>query len=244
MFVNKTNSHESDQENENTEEINFTEHSESLFSTKMFSITPPEERLSDSAIQQKKESSNENIEEQWSTEATSQQPTIQITRLSADNTFQTTSREYIQYENTTLPSLPTSFSPSSDSDSGSGSGSGSGSSLAALSTANPNTPESTSSFSSSHPSNGKSFNPSSPLFSINHIQPSSRYNVTSSWIYGPPAFLHFMNTRFPSIQQQARRHKKTIVYQKKGTTGMAGQITGVCDSLLLAILHKRPFQSK
>ena len=75
------------------------------------------------------------------------------------------------------------------------------------------------------------------------IASSTSSITTSSWVYGPPSFLHFMNNKYPTIQQNALKRKRTIVYQKKGTTGMAGQITGVCDSLLLAIIHERPFQS-
>lgn len=53
-----------------------------------------------------------------------------------------------------------------------------------------------------------------------------------------------MNTTYLRIQSNPRLRRNQIVYEKKGTTGMAGQISGVCDSLLLALLHNRPFQSK
>lgn len=72
---------------------------------------------------------------------------------------------------------------------------------------------------------------------------STFHSTTSNWYYGPSRFLEYMNTNFSRIQRSSNLHKKAIVYEKKGTTGMAGQMTGVCDTLLLAILHDRPFQS-
>lgn len=53
-----------------------------------------------------------------------------------------------------------------------------------------------------------------------------------------------MNTTYLRIQSNPHLRRNQIVYEKKGTTGMAGQISGVCDSLLLALLHDRPFQSR
>ena len=86
-----------------------------------------------------------------------------------------------------------------------------------------------------------SFTPSLHL----SLQPNYTSQLTTSnWFYGPPRFREYMNTNFSRIQSNPRLQKKMIVYQKKGTTGMAGQMTGVCDALLLAILHDRPFQSR
>ena len=232
MFMNKTNNSELNLVKDNIEEIISTEYTESIIPSKMPSTFPPEKRVSGILIQQEIQSKREENEEQSAINTTSKQPTIHFDHSSADNTLQKPPREYIQHEQIALTIFPTSFSSTSSSDS------------TISSTAISNPTETSISISPSHPTNHNSPNPSSPLSPINNTQPSTQSNITSSWIYGPPTFLHFMNTQFPSIQQQARRHKKTIVYQKKGTTGMAGQITGVCDSLLLAILHNRPFQSK
>ena len=80
-----------------------------------------------------------------------------------------------------------------------------------------------------------------------YVSPQPIYTsqqTISNWFYGPPRFRKYMNTNFSRIQSNPRLQKKMIVYQKKGTTGMAGQMTGVCDAFLLAVLHNRPFQSR
>ena len=65
----------------------------------------------------------------------------------------------------------------------------------------------------------------------------------SSWYYGPSRFVQYMNTKYRLIQlKRVSNPKRRIVYEKKGTTGMAGQMFGVCDTLLLGILHNRAVQ--
>ena len=82
--------------------------------------------------------------------------------------------------------------------------------------------------------------PSPIIVASNSIESST----DAEWVYGPSRFLKYMNTEYQSIQQNGtRRSAQLIVYEKKGTTGMAGQIVGVCDALLLGILHDRPVQS-
>ena len=67
----------------------------------------------------------------------------------------------------------------------------------------------------------------------------------SNWVFGPPPFLEYMNTKYKSLQRKrVFQPRRRIVYEKKGTTGMAGQMIGVCDTLLLAILHDRAIQSR
>ena len=194
------------------------EHSKSNISTTMPSNSSPARKTFSIYTKQVIQSTQEEDGEQLATKTTSQQPTIQIDHLSTDSVVHTTSIP--SCSSTRFSSPPTT--------------------LNSIILENPT------SIPPSNPTNNDSHNSSSSLSPTNHTPLPIQSNVTSSssWTYGPSTFLHFMNTQFPSIQQQARRHKKTIVYQKKGTTGMAGQITGVCDSLLLAILHKRPFQSK
>ena len=66
----------------------------------------------------------------------------------------------------------------------------------------------------------------------------------SSWMFGPAPFVAYMNNEYCALQRNGtRRAEQLIVYQKKGTTGMAGQMAGVCDVLLLGVLHDRPVQS-
>lgn len=77
---------------------------------------------------------------------------------------------------------------------------------------------------------------------ISFLQPSG---LESSWVFGPPPFLDYMNTKYKAIQRKrAFQPRRRIVYEKKGTTGMAGQMIGVCDTLLLAVLHDRAIQSR
>ena len=72
-----------------------------------------------------------------------------------------------------------------------------------------------------------------------------RTSNESNWVFGPPHFLEYMNTKYKSLQRKrVFQPRRRIVYEKKGTTGMAGQMIGVCDTLLLAILHDRAIQSR
>ena len=77
-------------------------------------------------------------------------------------------------------------------------------------------------------------------------QQSTNHNGTiSDWFYGPSDFVWYMNTVYKRFHREnVQFTKKQIVYEKKGTTGMAGQMFGVCDALFLGILHKRVVQSK
>lgn len=85
---------------------------------------------------------------------------------------------------------------------------------------------------------------SEPLFdTVNDIDSVSE-NLTS-WIYGPNDWVRYMNEEYkPFYEQNVATTNKRIVYEKKGTTGMAGQLFGVCDTLLLGVLHQRVVQCK
>ena len=66
----------------------------------------------------------------------------------------------------------------------------------------------------------------------------------STWFYGPSDLVHYMKTVYtPFHKANSKTVNMTIVYEKKGTTGMAGQLFGVCDSLLLGVLHNRVVKS-
>lgn len=65
----------------------------------------------------------------------------------------------------------------------------------------------------------------------------------TKWISGSSQFVDYMNTVFiPEQEQNVKNRKNVIVYMKRGTTGIAGQMSGMCDVLLLAILNRRAFQ--
>ena len=52
----------------------------------------------------------------------------------------------------------------------------------------------------------------------------------SSWMFGPAPFVAYMNNEYCALQRNGTRR--------------AGQMAGVCDVLLLGVLHDRPVQSK
>lgn len=70
--------------------------------------------------------------------------------------------------------------------------------------------------------------------------PSVSHFPSKEWKYGPSEFVSYMNHVYLPNQGI---FKKKLVYKKRGTTGIAGQMKGACDTLLLAILSNRTFQS-
>lgn len=63
------------------------------------------------------------------------------------------------------------------------------------------------------------------------------------WISGPEHFQDYMNSVFiPRQEANMKNERKHIVYVKRGTTGIAGQMAGMCDVLLTAITNDRVFQ--
>lgn len=67
----------------------------------------------------------------------------------------------------------------------------------------------------------------------------------TQWISGPETFVNFMNKQYlPRFQQEMEITTNQIIYQKAGTVGIANQMYGVCDTLLLGILNNRLFQGR
>ena len=59
------------------------------------------------------------------------------------------------------------------------------------------------------------------------------------WDYSPRSFRDYLRDVYSlSFYNSSRR----IVYSKRGTTGIAGQMKGVCDSFLLALLKNYSFR--
>lgn len=84
------------------------------------------------------------------------------------------------------------------------------------------------------------------LFKVseNYSNANSNKEDGSDWFDGPSDWVQYMkNVYTPFHERNLRTSNTTIVYEKKGTTGMAGQLFGVCDSLLLGVLHNRSVQS-
>lgn len=63
------------------------------------------------------------------------------------------------------------------------------------------------------------------------------------WVSGPPAFRDYMNSYYIPFHQQHTNDSNPFVYLKRGTTGIAGQMRGACDVLLMSIIHNRVFKS-
>ena len=77
----------------------------------------------------------------------------------------------------------------------------------------------------------------------NSFVPINISDPISEWISGSSQFRQYMNTVFlPQQKKHILDRDKLIVYAKRGTTGIAGQMSGMCDVLLLAILNNRVFQ--
>ena len=65
----------------------------------------------------------------------------------------------------------------------------------------------------------------------------------TQWITGPEMFVDFMNLNYlPRFEKEMAETQSQIIYQKAGSIGIATQMYGVCDSLLLGILNDRLFQ--
>ena len=82
-----------------------------------------------------------------------------------------------------------------------------------------------------------------PLQSIRNsvllsLESNAMQHIPVVWEYGPHSFVNALKTTyFSSSNRSAHR----IVYSKRGTTGIAGQMKGVCDTFLLALLHNYSF---
>lgn len=72
--------------------------------------------------------------------------------------------------------------------------------------------------------------------------PRNAMTVRSHWNSGSEQFINYMNKQFIPFQAQHTNDSNPIIYVKRGTTGIAGQMRGVCDVLLLSIIHQRPFK--
>lgn len=67
----------------------------------------------------------------------------------------------------------------------------------------------------------------------------------TSWMTGGAEFVKYMNEEYiPFVEKHANDSSNIIVYAKRGTTGMAGQISGMCDVLFLSILNDRVFKCR
>lgn len=79
-------------------------------------------------------------------------------------------------------------------------------------------------------------------YHVNNSQPIEITAPKTKWISGNWKFKSYMNDYFiPFQQENAATFPRKTIYLKRGTTGIAGQMSGMCDVLLLSILHNRTF---
>ena len=66
---------------------------------------------------------------------------------------------------------------------------------------------------------------------------------TTKWAFGDSKWLSYVNKKYQLTEQDASKFDTAIVYQRKGPRGMATQMIGACDAVLLGIVNDRPSQS-
>ena len=89
--------------------------------------------------------------------------------------------------------------------------------------------------------------PFTPINITEHYFPRSTIprdfmTVRSKWISGTKELIDYMNNQFIPFEKEHTNDTDPIIYMKRGTTGIAGQMRGACDALLLSMLNKREFK--
>ena len=65
------------------------------------------------------------------------------------------------------------------------------------------------------------------------------------WKSGSPELISYMNTVYlPGRMDTNANEQNTLIYQRKGTAGIATQLFSTCDTLLFGILQNRSVQSR
>ena len=64
------------------------------------------------------------------------------------------------------------------------------------------------------------------------------------WNAGEAEFIEYMNSVYiPTHRREVKSEASTLIYQKRANAGVANQIMGTCDVLLLGIVNNRSVQS-
>ena len=67
---------------------------------------------------------------------------------------------------------------------------------------------------------------------------------TTRWTAGTPTFEEYINDVYIPVQdREVRNGSSTLIYQKRTNAGIANQIMGVCDTLILGVVYNRSVQS-
>ena len=74
--------------------------------------------------------------------------------------------------------------------------------------------------------------------------PKNLKKPTTKWNTGNVSFVEYMNNVYIPVQEQnVRKASSTIIYQKRFVAGIANQIMGVCDTLIMGLVNNRSIQS-
>ena len=66
----------------------------------------------------------------------------------------------------------------------------------------------------------------------------------TKWNAGEAEFIEYMNSVYiPTHRREVKSESSTLIYQKRANAGVANQIMGTCDVLLLGIVNNRSVQS-
>ena len=66
----------------------------------------------------------------------------------------------------------------------------------------------------------------------------------TKWNAGEAEFIEYMNSVYiPTHRREVKSEASTLIYQKRANAGVANQIMGTCDVLLLGIVNNRSVQS-
>ena len=66
----------------------------------------------------------------------------------------------------------------------------------------------------------------------------------TKWNAGEAEFIDYMNSVYiPTHRREVKEESSTLIYQKRANAGVANQIMGTCDVLLLGIVNNRSVQS-
>lgn len=66
----------------------------------------------------------------------------------------------------------------------------------------------------------------------------------TKWNAGEAEFIEYMNSVYiPTHRREVKNESSTLIYQKRANAGVANQIMGTCDVLLLGIVNNRSVQS-
>ena len=75
--------------------------------------------------------------------------------------------------------------------------------------------------------------------------PKDVQKPNTTWKKGCADLVQYMNDVFLPLQERDMQNSTSrLIYQKHGNAGLANQISGVCDTLVLGVVYNRVVQSR